>query len=530
MRLIAVVALVALSFAAAWPAQASAATAGKLTVTKLGFAQPSVDASTGSAVVNLDWTVKDSSSLATAITGDVKIRLAGPQAGTYVGLAYDIPFSLSGGTLVSASSGTAQDSTYTYAFAVPQYSFAATADWTVTEVKVQDDTGESLDLSGSSLQRYSGVLSATELVDSTPPTYDSLQLTRVIGPSRPYVFVGSGGGSSSYSFNADDAQSGFWKGVITLTGPGGKTLSANFRDVLSLVDGFGTCGAGIVFDDTSAQCQVEVNMPAGTAAGTWTVSTLQLWDNAGNHATYKNLNTLPIIVTSNAIVQASGFAANPTQVNNWTQTGTSQISMDVQGAQDGVSTIYVDFAAGNPCTEQSTTPALDPDGTYSVPVSMFSIADSCTVAGIAVVDGAGDVSVYGTEYGESDLDIHLTRVPDTTPPVATSASLSPTSIPESPDSGFVDLTINVADAIAPVTEVSATVFDSSGNIAGGGFGGVSATLNGPVVFSVPIPAGLQPGTYTVAFEITDAGGLTTFYGYPGKPPVPGGPLQFTVTP
>jgi hypothetical protein len=32
-----------------------------------------------------------------------------------------------------------------------------------------------------------------------------------------------------------------------------------------------------------------------------------------------------------------------------------------------------------------------------------------------------------------------------------------------------------------------------------------------------------------AFQLTDAGGLTSSYGYPTSPPVPGGPLQFTIT-
>lgn len=137
--------------------------------------------------------------------------------------------------------------------------------------------------------------------------------------------------------------------------------------------------------------------------------------------------------------------------------------------------------------------------------------------------------MYGPEYGEPELGLTLTRVPDTAPPVATSASLSPTSLTESPDSQFVGLTVNVDDAVAPVDEISATVFDSSGNIVSGGFGGVIETLTGPVDFSIPIAAGLPPGTYTVAFELIDAGNLSSFYGYPNKPPVPGGPLQFTVT-
>ena len=74
-----------------------------------------------------------------------------------------------------------------------------------------------------------------------------------------------------------------------------------------------------------------------------------------------------------------------------------QISLHVSGAQGGVSTIYVDFTADSPCSQQSATPTANPDGTYSVPISMLSIATICTVAGIAVLDGAGNVAVYGTE-------------------------------------------------------------------------------------------------------------------------------------
>src|ERR1039457_6462078 len=81
-RILALAALVIVPYAAAaWPAAASqvAAGGGKLSLTSLAFAQPDVDASGGGAVVDLSWTVKDSSSLATAISGDLKIRLAGAE-------------------------------------------------------------------------------------------------------------------------------------------------------------------------------------------------------------------------------------------------------------------------------------------------------------------------------------------------------------------------------------------------------------------------------------------------------------------
>jgi hypothetical protein len=522
-RVLTTTSLVALSLTAAWPAHAAlaAAAGGRLTLTQLSFAQSSVDASGGGAAVALNWTLKDPNPAATTITGDVKIRMAGAQAGTYVGQVYDIPFSLPGYTPGLTTSGTAQDSGYSYSFAVPQYAFASTARWDVIQVTAQDDQGARLSLQGNGLNRFRDVLTATELPDSTPPAYDSLEFPVQPGPSRPYVYNGGSGGSSSYYFNADDAQSGFWKGTLTLAGPGGKALSASFSYQYSVPDQVGACGSATVFDDTSAACQPTVTIPANAPAGTWTVSKLELWDNAGNHATYRNLNALPVIVTSNSVVRASGFTASPNPVNNWTQTQTVQISLNVSGAQGGVGTIYVDFTAGSPCSQQSDTPTANPDGTYSVPISMLSIATSCTVAGIAVLDGAGNVAVYGTEYGEPDLGIKLTRVPDTTPPVATSASVSPASLPQSADSQFVGLTVDVSDPVAPVTEISETIFDTSGTIVGGGFGGVTATLSGPVISSVPVPAGLPPGTYTVAFQLTDAGGLTSSYGYPTSPPSPG---------
>src|SRR6266516_4811618 len=115
-------------------ASSASADSGKLALTGLTWSQSRVDASAGNAVVNLNWTVKDSNAATTAISGDVKVRLAGPQAGTFVGQTLDIPFSLTGGIQGLTTSGTAQNSSYSYFFTVPQYSFSVTAQWTVVQV------------------------------------------------------------------------------------------------------------------------------------------------------------------------------------------------------------------------------------------------------------------------------------------------------------------------------------------------------------------------------------------------------------
>jgi hypothetical protein len=154
---------------------------------------------------------------------------------------------------------------------------------------------------------------------------------------------------------------------------------------------------------------------------------------------------------------------------------------------------------------------------------------SCTITGIAVVDGAGDVSLYGPEYGAPDPGITITQVPDTTPPVATAASLTSTTLAFSANSQFDGLKVTIDDAVAPVDEISVFMYNSSGSGGEVSFGGVQSTLTGTVTFGFSIPAGMAPGTYTVGFELIDAAGLNTFYGTPNGTPVPGGPLSLTIT-
>ena len=124
----------------------------------------------------------------------------------------------------------------------------------------------------------------------------------------------------------------------------------------------------------------------------------------------------------------------------------------------------------------------------------------------------------------------ITRVPDTTAPTATSASLMPTSLPASQtfDNQFT-LTLQVVAPIAPVDQMSIFVYDSSGNQVFQQGGGISSTLTGQLQTSFNLSEFLSPGAYTVGFTLIDGGGMSS-YGTPGGQPMPGGPLQFTVTP
>jgi hypothetical protein len=518
---------------AAPAATASPATHGRLTLARLRFVPPTVNARSGTAKVALTWNLKDSNRRATAISGYLDIRLQGHRPGSYVGQVVHVAYSLGAGPYVVWSTGTAQDSFYSYTFAVPGFSFARTARWVVTRFTASDDQGNTLALYGTRLGAYRNVLTATEKVDSAPPGYNSLALGAfVFPPPHPYVYDGGPkGGSMTYSLTVTDPKSGFWKGRLTLRGPGGRTLAARFAQE-SAPSG-PTCGTLSSYDDTNAMCSVTVTFPHGTASGTWRVWQITLWDNAGNKAVYKNLSALPVIVTADDVMSASAFQAIPNPVNNWTSGQNVQISMRISGATRGARAIYVDFAQGSNCEPELPTPTAHSDGTTTVPIFMFQqlpFIGPCQVTGIAIVDHGGHAALYGPEYGAPDPGLKISTVPDT-PPVATGASLSPATLSASSLPAFTDLHVTVNDAVAPVNEVSATILDSKGNPVGGALGGVPDTLTGTVVLSVEIGSGsLAPGTYTVAFQITDIGGLTSSYGYPTSPPVPGGPITLTITP
>jgi hypothetical protein len=64
-------------------------------------------------------------------------------------------------------------------------------------------------------------------------------------------------------------------------------------------------------------------------------------------------------------------------------------------------------------------------------------------------------------------------------PASTAASLSSTSIAYSADSQFIDLTITVDDAVAPVDEVAVFLYNSAGQGGEVSFGGVTTSLSGP---------------------------------------------------
>ncbi|MDH6137630.1 hypothetical protein P3T37_007063, partial [Kitasatospora sp. MAA4] len=502
----------------------------QLALSSLKFASPTVDASTGTASVAVNWTLTDSNPAATQTGGEIVIRQQGSTPDTYIGQSYVVDYlstqSLSNNATVV--SGNAASSSYSYTFPVPRYAASTTAKWVVSLVSAFEATSqEQLVLAGSALNGYGNVLTATEAVSTVTPSYQSLaQVTNIANaPAALYDGVDN---LTQYSLTVQDQQSGFGQGTLTLAGPGGRTLSTTFAEMNDAGQQYGPCQQQI----TDAFCTVLVVFPAGTQAGVWTVSALSLTNNAGQTQTFTGLNAVPITVTSNSTLSADHFTATPNPVNSWQANTPFQVSMRINGAQGGVQTVQL-FSNGA-CTVGSTTPTLNADGSYSVPGVMFKSnngqASSCTVAGISILDGAGNMALYGSDFGAPDPGVNVKGVADTTPPTVTSAALNVTTIAQSKAGGqsFV-VNAKVNAPTAPVVDVSSYVYDSSGTVVGQSTGGVNQNPDGTVSFSLYLQNPIAVGTYTVGFTISDAGWLSTSYGMPGKPAVPGGPLTLTVT-
>ncbi len=515
---------------AAWAGTVGAAqTAAPLRLTALAWSAAKVNATSGTARAKLTWRVTDAAPGARNVAGKLVLGVPG-KSGKFASLVFTVSFALHGGRGVNGS-GTAQNSRYRYTFHVPQFAQVSPAKWQVIRFTAHDDLRDSLTLPAAQLSGFHASLVATELVDRSAPSYGDLALVpNNAGVSTPYVYVtGHHGGSASYTFSAYDSPAGLYRASMRLAGPHGRTISV--RIPVNRALGQAQCGFMPNNDPTNMQCGIRVTFPARTPLGRWVVSALTLTDAAGNTATFRRLNAVPVTVTSNQVVRASSFSADPNPVDNWSaqQSYTIQFSMKVSGERRGVRRIYLDTFTPNgaTCTQTQTKPVVTGD-TFTVPIQVNWMMEVCQVTGIAVVDGMGDVSLYGPDYGAPDPHFMIRQVPNASAPRAASASISPASVSSS-QTGFLQLTmtINLTPGYAPVDGISVTVYDPQGNAISGIIGGAFDD-QGVVTEYVTINGTLQPGTYPIAFSINNAAQMSTAYG-PGANPVPGGPLTLTVT-
>ncbi|HET8684847.1 MAG TPA: hypothetical protein VFM54_23695 [Micromonosporaceae bacterium] len=525
----------AISLLAVGPLPASAATDGPIKLKNIAFLTDHVDVTGGPKLVTLRWTVTNSTPGAEVMQGRLDIRLRAEPDGSpsiaYVGLSHEVRFffgeTYPGPGSARWVSGTLADSTYEYDFIVPRYANRRNATWSVSGFTVDDGPhGHVLTVEAGRLAEVK--LTATSLVDATPPTHDELRLNQY---GQPYLYVGGVDAYGRYDLRVSDYESTFWKGSVQLSGPSGQRLTGEFGVTTNFFgeqDCGGYSGGGAPED---WPCQVLVRLPAGTGAGAWKLVSVTLVDNAGNQAT-TTVDGPVVTATSNAVVSASGFTATPNPVNNWVQDVEVAIGMTVSGAQQGVAQILVTagtFTSG--CQQLSTTPTTGPDGRFTVPIRMRRGILDCDVHGIAIIDGAGNLALYGSTYNAPATQLSIRRMPNTTPPTATDVTLDPRTVPLS-EAGSVVLTVTmkVQAPVAPVTSYALYIFNSADEQVHSQFGGVFAAPDGTLWLYIYRP-GVGLGTYTIGFTLYDASGLHTSYGMPtGGEPMPGGPLQFSVVP
>lgn len=512
---------------AAGPAQAEGneQQAG-LKLKALAVEQSAVDATSGNATVTIDWTVTDGNTAATNMFGAITVQQVGTD-GRLIGAPQALTFSFQPQWPYQANpvAGTIASADYSYAFPVPQYAAQSTARWAVVKVTAKDDQGGTLSVDRQNLTKFHPTFTATHLVDSTGPTYDGLGLAL---DQPEYLYNADASVSARYRLHITDAESGFFRGQLVLSGPESRTASGSIRLVQD-TDGTLACGDDFAFDSHDVFCTVDVTIPAGAPAGSWSVSRVTLTDASGNVSVTKGLSQDPVHVTQNSTLQASDFAISPAQYNNWNGPAPLTITMKPSGFRDGIAsvTVLLDNCGGS----VTANPVIAPDGTVSVRATVPPIyTKQCTVTGIGITDGAGDSAAYGTAFHGPELNLVATQIPDTTAPVVNSASLDTTSVPASTLPRNAVLTLDVTSFVG-ITGFSLTLFDANGVSVDGMSGGLSSVTSGPLKLLVPLHQGLAPGVYTVGFTLTDAGGLHTQYGYPNDQglPVPGGPLLITVT-
>ncbi|HET9144330.1 hypothetical protein [Actinophytocola sp.] len=522
---------VTISVTALGVAVANADTAPRPALTALSFEQPTVDATSGGWVFNtLTWTVSNTDP-DSYVNGVVTLRMRSSVTGELLGHERTATYWFNDACCMDAQfvSGTTEESTYSYRFPVPHYSDAETATWEVTKVTIVSGATTTA-VGGTRLQRLGYRFTARTLIDTTGPSVE------FESRSNPYVYAGSGPTSIGFPFIVRDAESGFWKGRIRLAGPGGNSVTTHFTWER---DGLNTgirCGGGNdpVSGGGEVHCSIGVALPAGAPDGTWRVTQVVLHDNAGVVATHNNPAAPTVIVTSNSKVQAGDFLIDPNPVDNWRDDAVTELSMAVTGARRGIASVTVDFALHTPSCHATGPATVRADGRVAVPLIVGRGISECRVEGIRLIDGAGNVALYGRKYLAPDPGLVITQVPHTaTPPVVLGATLTPSSLPASQTAGGSTLlTVRTEPQAWPVSSVDAYIYDAAGEVVGSLISGFPQTAGDGTVRQGLFLSTMAPGEYTVGFELRNGPGSFSAWNIPDHPdsrPLPGGPLILTVT-
>ncbi|MBM2617030.1 hypothetical protein JIG36_15845 [Actinoplanes sp. LDG1-06] len=518
---------------AASGATAAQAAAPRITLTAMAFEHTSVDASSGSAVDDLTWTVKNTDPEANGLYGSITLRMRSSATGAFVGHERVVDFAYDRTCCGGAEfvSGTPQESTYKYSFGVPRYSDAATTTWEVTKLTASSN-GLTLSVGAAKLATFASKVTATTEADTDGPSLESLMLV-TSNPARPYRYVADGTARVTYDFGAQDQQSGFWKGSLKLTGPGGQSVTTPFTWEYSEYSTDTRCGDVYGGDLYYMSCRISAILPQGAAAGRWQVAQIVLVNNAGVRSVFRNPQVDGVTVTSNAVLSADNFAISPTEADNWRGNVSGTVTFDVAGLSGGLSSVEADFGPYSRCDQRGPATL---DGTkVTVTFVMWQRSTDCTLTGLAIVDGAGTLALYGSNYGAPDPGLKVRRKPNTTPPVVTGATIDPATISLSQLGERSPLLRIQAEILtAPINGIDVKLYAADGEVVYQSTGGSGQRPDGTIEDWISLSpwGGIEPGTYTVGFRLSDEGGLYSTWGMLDRTdskPVPGGPVTLTIT-
>lgn len=501
---------------------------GTMAVTDMDFTPSAVDATPGDQMVTLRWTMTDTTPGTAGMNARVYLQRQDPTTGTHLGVplvgTYDVNFPSYEIALVPGS--TPQEATYEWTLLVPQYAAGTSVTWAVSRLVAWDTEGTRLDLGAAELNAFPHTFEAQTLADVQGPTYDNLGVNR---QQQPYLYVGERAAHMTYELDVHDPQAGVSGGTLTVTGPGGQHLTGSFAIEWTEYAGYQGCG-GIEWGQKDASyCPVSVTFPERAASGTWTVSRVELTDNAGNTSTYDNLSAAPVHVTSNDVFSADGFTATPNPVDTWQGARKIRVGFQPHGDQGGITSAVVDTDSLNRCRQTSSAATTAADGTVSVEYEVPKGAFTCHITSVVITDHAGNVALYGSEFGAPDTGLTITSAPNTVLPEIDQATLSPTTIPATDHLTDLRLTVNVSGTTSGVDGYDVDLIDSSGQRFPVVTGGTSPIFSGPLTIAFPLPSGAGPGTYTIGLRLSDQAGGTSSFGYPNGTPMPGGPVTLTVT-
>ncbi|MCZ1000357.1 hypothetical protein O1M63_23530 [Streptomyces mirabilis] len=515
---------------AAAPGAASA-----MGVSALSFSAKSVDATSGSATIELNWTMISSNPNALGFGGDIHIRRMNPKTGAYIGTElaanFDSQGSLSGDVTVKPGA-TPASTTYTWTVPVPQYGATTKTTWAVSEIQGGDGAGDQIDWTAPQVSAFPRSFTARTTVDQGYPSLGQIALAQGM---QATVYEAPGQGAAlRYQLDSQENKSGVHGGTVVVTGSGGRTARGSFAIVRDASEGYQGCGNIDWMQRQVLDCAVTVSLPAGLAEGDWKVTEVDLTSNAGVTHAYTGLSEAPVHVTSDSVLSATGFAFTPSQIDSWhSPVPTVQLSLRASGAVGGVSSVQLTNWGNNAtqCQQLSTTPTLQADGTVTVPVLGLRGQFSCQLTGLIITDGHGHQAVYGSSLGAPDIDATLTNIPDTVLPTVDAVTVTPGTVAANDTQTWIKLTIDLSASTAGVNGLDLYLVDASGHVDSIQSGGVPTTFSGPLDEYFTLPQGIAPGTYTIGFTLQDQGYKTVSYGLPGSgsQPMPGGPVTLRVT-